>query len=60
MILAILALARVVIYDCNDNGPYYKTMILANLDLARVVIYDFKIVKYHCKEHYKLVPILQW
>ncbi len=33
----------IVIYDCNDNGLYYKTMIIANLALARSVSYDHKL-----------------
>ncbi len=40
----------IVIYDCNDNGLYYKTsiianltMIIANLALARSVNYDCKV-----------------
>jgi hypothetical protein len=39
-----------VIYDCNDNGLYYKTMIVANLPIiianlasARSVNYDRKV-----------------
>ncbi len=40
----------VIVYDCNDNGLYYKTtiivnltMIVANLALARSVNYDHKV-----------------
>jgi hypothetical protein len=33
----------IIIYDCNDNGLYYKTMIVANLALARSVNYDCKV-----------------
>jgi hypothetical protein len=41
----------IVIYDCNDNGPYYKTtivanltMIIANLALARSINYYHKVL----------------
>jgi hypothetical protein len=40
----------IVIYDCNDNGLYYKTTIIsnlttivANLALARRINYDRKV-----------------
>ncbi len=40
----------IVIYDCNDNGLFYKTtivanltIIVANLALARSINYDHKV-----------------
>jgi hypothetical protein len=33
----------IIIYDCNDNGLYYKTTIVANLAIGRRVNYDCKV-----------------
>ncbi len=33
----------IVIYNCNDNGLYYKTTIVDNLTIARSVNYNCKV-----------------
>jgi hypothetical protein len=44
----------IIIYNCNDNALYHKTMIVANLALARSINYDRK-VRCKLKRTFKIV-----
>jgi hypothetical protein len=44
----------IVIYDCNDNVLYYKTMIIPNLTMIVANLALARSINYYCKVHCKL------